>query len=121
MTIPRPQQDRRQHVRTRVSWPVVVEAETSRCLRDRRLGIFTLVVGFWLAVAQPAWATSPTGTLEAFFARTNTVLRSVDPAHGLETPRQAIRDLVNEVFDFRAAASIALGSVWLSRVPEDQD
>ena len=103
VTIPQPQQDRRQHVRTRVLWPVVV------------------VVGFGLGVAQPAWATSPTGTLEAFFARTNTVLQSVDPARGLETPRQAIRDLVNEVFDFRAAAAVALGSVWLSRVPEDQD
>jgi phospholipid transport system substrate-binding protein len=45
----------------------------------------------------------------------------VDPAHGLETPRQAVRDLVNDVFDFRAAAAVALGPVWLSRVPEDQD
>jgi phospholipid transport system substrate-binding protein len=64
---------------------------------------------------------SPTGTVEAFFARTNTVLQSVDPAHGIETPRQAIRDLVNEMFDFRAAAAVALGSVWLSRAPEEQD
>ena len=90
-------------------------------MRDRWLGIFALVVGLWLGVAQPAWATSPTGTLQAFFARTNTVLQSVDPAQGLETPRQAIRELVNELFDFRAAAAVALGSVWLSRVPEDQD
>jgi phospholipid transport system substrate-binding protein len=100
MTIFQPQQGRRQHVWT---------------------GIFALVVGFWLGMAQPAWATSPTGTLEAFFTRTNTVLRSVDPANGLETPRQAIRDLVNEAFDFRAAAAVALGPVWLSRVPRDQD
>lgn len=64
---------------------------------------------------------SPTGTLEAFFARTNTVLQSVDPVRGLEAPRQAIRNLVNEAFDFRAAAAVALGSVWLSRVPEEQD
>ena len=90
-------------------------------MRERWLGIFALVVGLCLGVAQPAWATSPTGTLQVFFARTNTVLQSVDPAQGLETPRQAIRDLVNEVFDFRAAAAVALGSVWLSRVPEDQD
>jgi phospholipid transport system substrate-binding protein len=90
-------------------------------MRDRWLGIFALVVGLWLGVAQPAWATSPTGTLQVFFARANTVLQSVDPAQGLETPRQAIRDLVNEVFDFRAAAAVALGSVWLSRAPEDQD
>jgi phospholipid transport system substrate-binding protein len=118
VTISQPQQDQRQHVRTTVLWPVVLRAGASRY---PSLGIFALVVGFWLGVAQPAWATSPTGTLEAFFARTNTVLESVDPAHGLATPRQAIRDLVNEVFDFRAAASVALGSVWLSRIPEDQD
>ena len=79
-----------------------------------------VVVGFLFCIAQPAWATSPTGTLEAFFARTNTVLQTVDPAHGLEAPRQAIRDLVNEVFDFRSAAAVALGPVWLSRIPEDQ-
>jgi phospholipid transport system substrate-binding protein len=90
-------------------------------MRGRRFGVFALVVGLWLGVAQPAWATSPTGTLEAFFARTNTVLQTADPAQGLEAPRQAIRGLVVEVFDFRAAAAVALGSVWLSRVPEDQD
>jgi len=89
-------------------------------MRDRGLGELALVVGLWLSIAQPAWATSPTATLEVFFARTNTVLQSAQPAHGLEAPRQAIRDLVNEVFDFRAAAAVALGSVWLSRAPEDQ-
>jgi len=83
--------------------------------------MFALLVGFSLSVAQPAGAMSPTGTLEAFFARTNTVLQSVDPAHGLDAPRQAVRDLVNEVFDFRAAAAVSLGSVWLSKAPEEQD
>lgn len=92
----------------------------ARRRRDRWLGIVTLVVGCGLGVAPPAWATSPTGTLEAFFARTNAVLQSVDQARGLGTPRQAIRDLVNDVFDFQTAAALALGSVWLSRVPEDQ-
>lgn len=87
----------------------------------RGLGIFVLVVGLSLAVAQPARAMSPTGTVEAFFARTNFVLESVDPVRGIEAPRQAVRDLVNDVFDFRAAAAVALGSVWLSRVPADQD
>jgi len=99
---PPPQQSRWPHVRTSVLLPVVV-------------------VGFLCGIAQPARATSPTGTLEAFFARTNTVLEAVDPAHGLETPRQDIRELVNELFDFRAAAGVALGSVWLSRIPADQD
>jgi phospholipid transport system substrate-binding protein len=90
-------------------------------MRGRWLGILALLVGPWMSVAQPAWAASPTGTLETFFARTNTILQSVNPAHGIEAPRQAICALVNEVFDFRAAAAVALGSVWLSRVPEDQD
>jgi phospholipid transport system substrate-binding protein len=98
---------------------------TSRVFSPRlhyhSLGIFALFAGLSLSAAQPVWAMSPTGTLEAFFSRTNTVLQSVDPAHGLTAPRQAIRDLVNEVFDFRAAAALALGSVWLSRVPEEQD
>jgi phospholipid transport system substrate-binding protein len=80
-----------------------------------------VVVGFLSGVAQSAWAASPKGTLEAFFARTNTVLESVDPARGLAAPRQAVRELVNEVFDFRAAAAVALGPMWLSRTPKDQD
>jgi phospholipid transport system substrate-binding protein len=64
---------------------------------------------------------SPRETLEEFFTRTNTVLQSVDLTQGLEKPRRAIRDLVDETFDFRAAASVALGPVWRSRVPEEQD
>jgi phospholipid transport system substrate-binding protein len=74
-----------------------------------------------LSLAQPAVAMSPRETLEEFFTRTNTVLQSVDLTQGLEKPRRAIRDLVDETFDFRAAASVALGPVWRSRVPEEQD
>ena len=83
--------------------------------------VFALTLGLGLVAAQPAWATSPTAMLEAFFERANTVLQSVDPERGLEEPRQAIRDLVNEIFEFRGAGALVLGSVWLSRVPEDQD
>jgi phospholipid transport system substrate-binding protein len=92
-----------------------------RRISNRWLAIVALVVAYSLGVAQPVLATSPTATLEAFFARTNAVLQSADPAEGIEAPRQAIRVLVNEVFDFRAAAAVALGPVWLSKVPEDQD
>ena len=81
--------------------------------------VFALVLG--LLAAQPACASSPTATLEAFFGRANTILASVDPERGLEEPRQAIRDLVNEVFEFRGAGALVLGSVWLSRAPDDQD
>jgi cell division septation protein DedD len=58
--------------------------------------------------------------LEVFFARANAILRTVDPLGDLEQPRQAIRELVNDVFDFRGAAALALGPVWLSKTPEDQ-
>jgi len=74
-----------------------------------------------LILAQPAVAISPKQTLEEFFTRTNTVLQSADLTQGIEKPRKAIRDLVDETFDFRAAAAAALGPVWLSRVPEEQD
>ena len=81
--------------------------------------VFALALG--LLDSQPVCALSPTATLEAFFGRANTVLQSVDPERGLEEPRQAIRDLVNEVFEFRGAGALVLGSMWLSRAPEDQD
>src|ERR1700675_4871827 len=90
-------------------------------MRARRSGAFALIAGLGLAVAQPAGATSPTSVLEAFFDGANAVLKTVDPFGDLEQPRQAIRDLVNEVFDFRGASTLALGSAWLSRTPEEQD
>jgi phospholipid transport system substrate-binding protein len=89
--------------------------------RRYRAGSFALLLGLCLGLAQPAGAASPTATLEAFFARANSVLQSADPAQGLEAPRQAIRDLTNEVFDFREAARAALGPAWASRVPEEQE
>jgi len=84
--------------------------------------MLAVCAGCWLlSLAQPAVAMSPRETLEEFFTRTNTVLQSVDLTQGLEKPRRAIRDLVDETFDFRAAASVALGPMWRSRVPEEQD
>jgi len=83
--------------------------------------VFALALTLALVNARPACASSPTATLEAFFGRANTILASVDPERGLEEPRQAIRDLVNEVFEFRGAGALVLGSVWLSRAPDDQD
>ena len=80
-----------------------------------------MCAGFGLGAARPALAASPTDTLKEFFTRANVVLQVVDLTHELAKPRQAIRDLVNETFDFRRAAAIALGSVWLSRPPDEQD
>jgi phospholipid transport system substrate-binding protein len=80
-----------------------------------------LAVALGLGCAQPALAVSPTATLVSFFDQANAVVRTVDPTRDLEEPRQAIRDLVNEVIEARAASALALGATWNSRVPEDQD
>jgi phospholipid transport system substrate-binding protein len=90
-------------------------------MRARRSGVFALIVGLGLAVAQPAGAASPTAVLEAFFDGANAILKTVDPFGDLEQPRQAVRELVNEIFDFRGASALALGSAWLSRTPDEQD
>jgi phospholipid transport system substrate-binding protein len=87
----------------------------------RRVGVFAVVVSLGLAVGQPAGAASPTAVLEAFFEGTNAVLKTVDPFGDLEQPRQAVRELVYEVFDFQGASALALGSAWLSRTPDEQD
>jgi len=90
-------------------------------MNARRFRVFALVVSLGLAVAQPAGATSPTEVLEAFFEGANAVLKTVDPFGDLEQPRQAVRELVNEFFDFRGASALALGSAWPSRTPDEQD
>jgi phospholipid transport system substrate-binding protein len=80
-----------------------------------------LAVTLLLVSTLPAWAASPTGTLDAFFIQANSILRSVDRSRGLEEPRHAIRELVNEMIAFREAAALALGPAWYSRPPEDQE
>jgi phospholipid transport system substrate-binding protein len=82
--------------------------------------VSVLAVALGIAIAQPAWAASPTEVLEAFFGRANAILRSTDIESGTEAPRQAIRALVNEVFDYRDAAARALGPAWLPRTPAQQ-
>ncbi len=89
-------------------------------MAHRRPMVLGLAAALGLVAVQPAWALSPTAVLEAFFGRANSVLHSVDLAGGLEESRQAIRALVNEVFDFQEAAALALGPVWRSRTPEQQ-
>lgn len=83
--------------------------------------MIALVLGLGLGCAQPALAVSPTATLVSFFEQANAVVRTVDANRDLEGPRQAIRDLVNEVIEARAASALALGGAWHARMPEDQD
>lgn len=81
--------------------------------------MLALVVG--LVSAAPARAASPTETMEVFFDRANAILRGADRSRGMEEPRQAIRQLVNEMIEFREAAALALGAAWYSKPPEIQD
>ena len=89
-------------------------------MTHRKPVVSVLAVALGIAVAQPAWAASPRETLEAFFGGTNAILRSADAESGTEAPRRAIHALVNEIFDYRDAATRALGPAWQSRTPSQQ-
>ena len=89
------------------------------CARWRVALLLALLVG--LVSAAPAAAASPTETLEGFFGRANAVLRGADRSRGIEESRQAIRQLVNEMIEFREAAALALGVAWSSKPRETQD
>lgn len=89
-------------------------------MAHRKPLVSVLAVALGIAIAQPVSAASPTEVLEAFFEHANGILRTVDAESGTEAPRQAIRALVNEVFDYRDAAARALGPTWQSRTPAQQ-
>jgi MlaC protein len=58
--------------------------------------------------------------MEGFFDRANAILRGADRARGIEERRLAIRQLVNEMIEFREAAALALGAAWFSKPRETQ-
>jgi len=89
-------------------------------MTHRKPMVSVLAVALGIAIAQSAWAASPTEVLETFFGRANAILRSTDTESGTEAPRQAIHALVNEVFDYWDAAARALGPAWQSRTPGQQ-
>jgi phospholipid transport system substrate-binding protein len=67
-----------------------------------------------------AWAGSPSETLRDLFAAANRIV--LDPATA-ERPMERLRELrklVNDAFDFRGAAELALGSEWQARTPAEQ-
>src|SRR5262249_51610795 len=74
-----------------------------------------------LSSQPPVPAASPTETMEAFFEQANVLLRGADRTRGVEETRQAIRQLVNDMIEFREAAAHALGPAWSSRSQEDQN
>jgi len=67
------------------------------------------------------WAELPTDTLRDFFAEVNKILAEPE-IKGQPTERLiAVRRLVNDVFDFRDAAELALGREWQARTPAEQE
>ncbi|HEV2057512.1 MAG TPA: ABC transporter substrate-binding protein [Methylomirabilota bacterium] len=89
-------------------------------MSHRKSMVLVLAVALGIAIAQPAWGASPKEVLETFFGGANAILRSADAESGTEAPRQAIRALVTEIFDYRDAAARALGPAWQSRTPAEQ-
>jgi phospholipid transport system substrate-binding protein len=74
-----------------------------------------------LGPASSAWAGAPTDALRDFFGGVNVVL--TDPATE-EQPFERlrlIRRYVNDTFDFREAAKLALGREWTARTPKEQN
>jgi phospholipid transport system substrate-binding protein len=80
-----------------------------------------LVLLLGLLSPRPAQAASPTETMETFFEQANALLRGAGRTRGVEETRQGIRQLVNDMIEFREAAAHALGPVWSSRSSEDQN
>lgn len=90
-------------------------------MADHRLLARNLSVALGLVFAAPAWAASPTETLETFFGGTNAILLSTQVGSGDVEPRQAVRMLVNDIIDYREAATRALGPAWQSMTPVQQE
>ncbi len=74
-----------------------------------------------LSFVTDAAATFPTEALRGFFAQANRIVLSPDPDLLVETRRQIIRTLAHQVFDFREAASLALGPEWQARTPAERE
>ena len=89
-------------------------------MSHRKSLVLVLALALGIVIARPAWGASPKQVLEAFFGGANAILRSADAESETEAARQAIRALVNEIFDYRDAATRALGPAWQSRTPAQQ-
>ncbi len=90
-------------------------------MRARRWMAAIATVALMILLARGVWAEPPTETLRDFFTKANQIL--IDPVtEGKPTERlNAIRKIVNDIFDFREAAELALGPEWPMRTPAEQD
>ena len=84
----------------------------------RRLLPPALVV---LSFVSPVSGGEPTERLRTLFAEANRILLEPDGDTALEERVAAIRALVNEAFDAREAATLALAREWQARTPAERD
>lgn len=74
-----------------------------------------------LLLCADAGAGPSTDRLDAFFTKVNHVLGRIETEADLHERLPAVRKLVSEIFDVRAAAERALGREWHARTPAEQD
>ena len=70
---------------------------------------------------QPAWAGAPTDTMRDFFGAVNIVLANPRTEDQPLERLRAIRRHVDDVFDFREAARLALGREWSAHTAAEQN
>ncbi len=70
---------------------------------------------------QPAWAGAPTDAMRDFFGAVNVVLSNPGTEDQPLERLRAIRRHVDDVFDFREAARLALGREWSAHTAVEQN
>jgi phospholipid transport system substrate-binding protein len=97
-----------------------VDAVMRQPLRPRRSIVVTLAVALTIG-ASGVWAGEPTDAMRDFFAAVNLVLGDALADDQPLGKLRAIRRHVNEVFDFREAAMLALGREWTAHTEVEQN
>jgi phospholipid transport system substrate-binding protein len=93
---------------------------TRLLVSPRRLAVIALAL-CWSVTATSAWAGAPTDALRDFFGAVNIVLADPRIEDQPVERLRAIRRHVDEVFDFREAAILALGREWSARTHVEQN
>lgn len=86
-----------------------------------RVGLTVTMLALTLVTGAPAAAGAPTDALRGVFTAVNTVLS--EPMRGDQVTERVltVRALMHPIFDFRNAATRALGSEWWTRTGAEQD
>jgi phospholipid transport system substrate-binding protein len=86
-----------------------------------RSAVLALTLAASVVAAPAVWAGEPTDTMREFFAGVNLVLTDPGTDDQPLEKLKAIRRRVDEVFDFREAAMLALGREWSSHAAVEQN